>query len=124
MAQVDLSLLQAEDSNFVDSPYKVYVGNLAKTVTSEMLKKNFSEKGQVLSAKVSRVPGTSKSSGFGFVTFSSEEDAEAAISSLNNSVSSLLPLLLQSRLFGSINFKLELIVYNVSKLICFLLFIV
>lgn len=123
MAQVDLSLLQAEDSNFVDSPYKVYVGNLAKTVTSEMLKKNFSEKGQVLSAKVSRVPGTSKSSGFGFVTFSSEEDAEAAISSLNNSVSSLL-LLLQSRLFGSINFKLELIVYNVSNLICFLLFIV
>lgn len=124
MAQVDLSLLQAEDSNFVDSTYKVYVGNLAKTVTSEMLKKNFSEKGQVLSAKVSRVPGTSKSSGFGFVTFSSEEDAEAAISSLNNSVSSLLPLLLQSRLFGSINFKLELIVYNVSNLICFLLFIV
>lgn len=122
--QVDLSLLQAEDSNFVDSPYKVYVGNLAKTVTSEMLKKFFSEKGQVLSAKVSRVPGTSKSSGFGFVTFSSEEDAEAAISSLNNSVSSLLPLLLQSRLFGSINFKLELIVYNVSNLICFLLFIV
>lgn len=122
--QVDLSLLQAEDSNFVDSPYKVYVGNLAKTVTSEMLKKCFSEKGQVLSAKVSRVPGTSKSSGFGFVTFSSEEDAEAAISSLNNSVSSLLPLLLQSRLFGSINFKLELIVYNVSNLICFLLFIV
>ena len=108
----------------MDSPYKVYVGNLAKTVTSEMLKKNFSEKGQVLSAKVSRVPGTSKSSGFGFVTFSSEEDAEAAISSLNNSVSSLLPLLLQSRLFGSINFKLELIVYNVSNLICFLLFIV
>lgn len=122
--QVDLSLLQAEDSNFVDSPYKVYVGNLAKTVTSEMLKKCFSEKGQVLNAKVSRVPGTSKSSGFGFVTFSSEEDAEAAISSLNNSVSSLLPLLLQSRLFGSINFKLELIVYNVSNLICFLLFIV
>lgn len=122
--QVDLSLLQAEDSNFVDSPYKVYVGNLAKTVTSEMLKKFFSEKGQVLSAKVLRVPGTSKSSGFGFVTFSSEEDAEAAISSLNNSVSSLLPLLLQSRLFGSINFKLELIVYNVSNLICFLLFIV
>lgn len=122
--QVDLSLLQAEDSNFADSPYKVYVGNLAKAVTSEMLKIFFSEKGQVLSAKVSRVPGTSKSSGFGFVTFSSEEDAEAAISSLNNSVSSLLPLLLQSRLFGSINFKLELIVYNVSNLICFLLFIV
>ncbi|KAH7570695.1 hypothetical protein JRO89_XS05G0158200 [Xanthoceras sorbifolium] len=82
----DLSLLQAEDSQFIDSPHKVYVGNLAKTVTTEILKNFFSDKGKVVSAKVSRVPGTSKSSGFGFVSFSSEEEAEAAISSLNNSV--------------------------------------
>ncbi|KAK6933738.1 RNA recognition motif domain [Dillenia turbinata] len=82
---VDLSRFQAEDSQFIDSPHKVYVGNLAKTVTSESLSKFFSEKGKVLSAKVSRVPGTSKSSGFGFVAFSSDEDVEAAISSFNNS---------------------------------------
>ncbi|KAG7560550.1 RNA recognition motif domain [Arabidopsis thaliana x Arabidopsis arenosa] len=82
----DLSLLQSEDSAFVDSPYKVYVGNLAKTVTKEMLENLFSEKGKVVSAKVSRVPGTSKSTGFGFVTFSSEEDVEAAILALNNSL--------------------------------------
>ncbi|KAL0379919.1 UNVERIFIED_CONTAM: 30S ribosomal protein 2, chloroplastic [Sesamum angustifolium] len=44
------------------------------------------KKGKVVSAKVSRVPGTSKSSGYGFVAFSSEEDVEAAISSLNNAV--------------------------------------
>ncbi|CAJ1958402.1 unnamed protein product [Sphenostylis stenocarpa] len=81
----DFPLLQAEESQFVDSPHKVYVGNLAKTVTTDTLKKFFSEKGKVLSAKVSRVPGTSKSSGYGFVTFSSEEDVEAAISSFNNS---------------------------------------
>nr|VDC62373.1 unnamed protein product [Brassica rapa] len=82
----DLSLLQSEDSAFVDSPYKVYVGNLAKTVTKQMLENLFSEKGKVVSAKVSRVPGTSKSSGFGFVTFSTEEDVEAAILALNNSL--------------------------------------
>ncbi|QCD95836.1 30S ribosomal protein 2, chloroplastic [Vigna unguiculata] len=81
----DLPSFQAEESQFIDSPHKVYVGNLAKTVTTDTLKKFFSEKGKVLSAKVSRVPGTSKSSGYGFVTFSSEEDVEAAISSLNNS---------------------------------------
>ncbi|WCJ18979.1 RNA-binding (RRM/RBD/RNP motifs) family protein [Euphorbia peplus] len=46
----------------------------------------FSEKGQVLSAKVSRVPGTSKSSGYGFVSFSSEEDVEAAVSAFNDSL--------------------------------------
>lgn len=80
----DSSLLQAEDSAFTESPYKVYVGNLAKTVTSEILSKFFSERGNVLGAKVSRAPGTSKTSGFGFVSFSSEEDVEAAISSCNN----------------------------------------
>jgi len=82
----DVSLLKAEDSEFIDSAYKVYVGNLAKTVTTDTLKNFFSEKGMVLSAKVSRVPGTSKSSGFGFVTFSSEDDVKAAISSLNDAV--------------------------------------
>ncbi|KAK7334800.1 hypothetical protein VNO80_26565 [Phaseolus coccineus] len=81
----DLPLSQSEESQFIDSPHKVYVGNLAKTVTTDTLKKFFSEKGKVLSAKVSRVPGTSKSSGYGFVTFSSEDDVEAAISSFNNS---------------------------------------
>ncbi|KAL7120634.1 hypothetical protein ACP275_02G134300 [Erythranthe tilingii] len=78
--------VQADDSQFVDSPYKVYVGNLAKTVTTDILKNFFAEKGKALGARVSRVPGTSKSTGYGFVTFSSEEDVEAAISSLNNAV--------------------------------------
>ncbi|KAF5756703.1 putative RNA recognition motif domain, nucleotide-binding alpha-beta plait domain superfamily [Helianthus annuus] len=80
------TLLPSEETPFVDSPYKLYVGNLAKTVTSESLKSFFSEKGNVLGAKVSRVPGTSKSSGFGFVSFSSEEEVEAAISSFNDAV--------------------------------------
>ncbi|CDY23192.1 BnaA04g05670D [Brassica napus] len=60
--------------------------SLAKSVTKEMLESLFSEKEKVLSAKVSRVPGTSKSTGFGFVTFSSDEDVEAAIVALNNSL--------------------------------------
>ncbi|KAI8024619.1 hypothetical protein LOK49_LG02G01311 [Camellia lanceoleosa] len=83
---MDLPFFQSEESEFIDSPHKVYVGNLAKTVTTELLKNFFAEKGKVLSAKVSRVPGTSKSSGFGFVTFSSEEDVEAVISSVNNAL--------------------------------------
>ncbi|XVF79585.1 hypothetical protein PTKIN_Ptkin15bG0001000 [Pterospermum kingtungense] len=86
LQQVDLSLLQADETQFIDSPYKVYVGNLAKTVTTNTLKNFFSEKGKVVSAKASRVPGTSKSGGFGFVTFSSEEEVEAAISSFNNAM--------------------------------------
>jgi polyadenylate-binding protein len=92
LSTVDFPLLQTEESQFVDSPHKVYVGNLAKTVTTDMLEKLFSEKGKVLGAKVSRVPGTSKSSGFGFVSFSSDEDVEASITSLNNTVSCSLSL--------------------------------
>nr|ACN36908.1 unknown [Zea mays] len=72
---------------FVDSQYKVYVGNLAKTVTTEVLKNFFSEKGNILSATVSHIPGTSKSKGYGFVTFSSEEEVEAAVATFNNAVS-------------------------------------
>lgn len=86
LTTVDLSLIQAEESQFIDGPHKVYVGNLGKAVTTEKLSKFFSDKCKVLSAKVSRVQGTSKSSGFGFVTFSSEEDVEAAISSFNNTL--------------------------------------
>lgn len=82
------SLPQQEETKFVDSPYKVYVGNLSKTVTSESLIKFFSEKVKVVGSKISTVPGTSKSSGFGFVTFSSDEDVEAAITAFNNAVSS------------------------------------
>lgn len=88
---MDIATTQAEDSQFVESPYKVYIGNLAKTVTNELLKDFFSEKGKVLGAKVQRTPGTSKSNGFGFVSFSSEEEVEAAIQALNNSVSSNQP---------------------------------
>ncbi|KAG9450650.1 hypothetical protein H6P81_010615 [Aristolochia fimbriata] len=86
LPSLDFPLPLAEESNFVDSPYKVYVGNLAKTVTSDTLTKFFSEKGKVLSAKVSRVPGTSKSSGYGFVSFSSDEEVEAAITDFNNAL--------------------------------------
>ncbi|XP_076886548.1 small ribosomal subunit protein cS22-like [Bidens hawaiensis] len=83
---VSSTLLQSDEAPFVDSPYKIYVGNLAKTVTSDSLKSLFAEKGNVVGAKVSRVPGTSKSSGFGFVSFSSEEEVEAAILAFNDAV--------------------------------------
>lgn len=86
LTPVDVSLLQAEETQFLDSPNKVYVGNLAKTVTTDILKSFFSEKGKVLGARVSRELGTSKSRGFGFVTFSSDKDAEAAITFFNNTI--------------------------------------
>eukprot|EP00252_Welwitschia_mirabilis_P027164 TRINITY_DN922_c0_g1_i1.p1 TRINITY_DN922_c0_g1~~TRINITY_DN922_c0_g1_i1.p1 ORF type:complete len:243 (+),score=42.23 TRINITY_DN922_c0_g1_i1:197-925(+) len=67
---LDLSGLELQtDEPFIDSPHKVYVGNLAKTVTPETLKKTFAEKVDVLSAKVVCRPETGKLLGYGFVSF-------------------------------------------------------
>ncbi|KAK1424908.1 hypothetical protein QVD17_20249 [Tagetes erecta] len=77
-------LLQSDEAPFVDNPYILYVGKLAKTVASDSLKSFFAEKRDVLGAKVSQVLETSKSSGFGFVSFSFEEEVEVAISSFND----------------------------------------
>lgn len=68
---------------YVDSPYKVYVGNLAWSVTSEALKEAFNTKGNVLGAKVIQDRETGRSRGFGFVSYSSEAEVEAALSEMN-----------------------------------------
>ncbi|KAJ7675099.1 hypothetical protein B0H17DRAFT_154612 [Mycena rosella] len=70
---------------------KVYVGNLSWNTTDDTLRtvrvilgcKAFSDYGQVLDSIVMRDRDTGRSRGFGFVTFSSAHEAEAAITSLN-----------------------------------------
>eukprot|EP01018_Ginkgo_biloba_P018348 Gb_05747 [translate_table: standard] len=71
------------DGNFVDSPHKVYAGNLAWSVTSETLREAFSEKGNVLGARVVLDRETGRSRGFGFVSFSSQAEVEAAVSEMD-----------------------------------------
>lgn len=58
---------------------KVYVGNLNWGMTTEDLKKVFSEVGTVEDAIVITDRQTGRSKGFGFVTFSTEDEAQAAI---------------------------------------------
>jgi len=62
---------------------KVYVGNLSWNTTDETLRQAFSDFGQVLDSIVMRDRDTGRSRGFGFVTFSSNGEAEAAIGGLN-----------------------------------------
>ncbi|CAN1803668.1 RNA-binding protein CP33, chloroplastic [Linum perenne] len=68
---------------FIDSPHKVYAGNLGWTVTSEVLKQAFAGQPGYLSAKVSYERDTGRSRGFGFVSFETAEDAEAALNTMN-----------------------------------------
>jgi len=62
---------------------KVYVGNLPFSVNSEALKKAFSEFGSVEEATVIEDKFSNRSKGFGFVTFSNDEEAKKAISAMN-----------------------------------------
>jgi RNA recognition motif-containing protein len=62
---------------------KLYVGNLSYNVTSSQLEELFSQHGTVQSAEVIQDRDTGRSKGFGFVQMGSDEEAQAAITSLN-----------------------------------------
>ncbi len=62
---------------------RLYVGNLAWTVTDQDLQDAFSEVGRVESSQVIIDRATNRSRGFGFVEMSSDQDAETAIKKLN-----------------------------------------
>lgn len=62
---------------------KLYVGNLAYSVTDGDLEKLFSETGAVESAKVISDRDTGRSKGFGFVEMGNDADAENAIKRFN-----------------------------------------
>lgn len=62
---------------------KLFVGNLAYSVTENDLKEAFSKIGEVVSARVITDSQTGRSKGFGFVEMASDEDGAKAISSLN-----------------------------------------
>lgn len=62
---------------------KIFVGSLAYTATDDDLAAFFAEAGTVQSAKVIMDRETNRSKGFGFVEMASDEEAKAAIDSLN-----------------------------------------
>jgi len=62
---------------------RLYVGNLAWTVTDQDLQDAFSEAGKVENAQVIIDRATNRSRGFGFVEMATDEAADAAIKKLN-----------------------------------------
>ena len=62
---------------------KLYVGNLAYSVTDGTLEQMFAAHGSVQSAQVIMDRDTGRSKGFGFVEMGSDQEAQAAITALN-----------------------------------------
>ena len=63
---------------------KLYVGNLAFSIDSDKLKEIFSEFGEIEEATVIIDKFSKRSKGFGFVTFTNDEEADKAISEMND----------------------------------------
>lgn len=68
---------------FIDSPHKIYAGNLGWGLTSQGLREAFAEQPGVLSAKVIYERDSGRSRGFGFVSFETAESASAALDVMN-----------------------------------------
>lgn len=62
---------------------KLYVGNLAYSVTNASLEELFAEFGEVQSAQIVMDRDTGRSKGFGFVEMANDQACNAAIASLN-----------------------------------------
>ncbi len=67
----------------MDNNNKLFVGGLAWGTTDDTLREFFSTVGSVVSANVISDKYTGKSKGFGFVEFSTPEEAEKAKQELN-----------------------------------------
>jgi len=62
---------------------KLFVGNLPWGITNDSLRDLFASVGEVVEAMVITDRMSGRSKGFGFVTFATEEAAQAAIQQLN-----------------------------------------
>ncbi|KAJ7770485.1 putative glycine-rich RNA-binding protein [Mycena metata] len=66
------------------SASKLYIGNLSWHTTDDSLNQAFSAHGQVTDSIVMKDRETGKSRGFGFVTFSTDAEAQKAIDCMND----------------------------------------
>lgn len=62
---------------------KIFVGNLSWGTDTQLLGDHFSQFGEVVDSIVLKDRETGRSRGFGFVTFNSTEEANAAVSSMD-----------------------------------------
>ena len=75
---------QQQQNNQTVNPRKLFVGNLSWNLSKDDLIRLFSDFGTIEDAIVLTDKYSGRSKGFGFVTMSTEEEANAAIAALHN----------------------------------------
>ncbi|KAF5737400.1 33 kDa ribonucleoprotein [Tripterygium wilfordii] len=75
--------IRKSNRDFVDSPHKIYAGNLGWRLTSEDLRDAFANQPGVLSAKVVYERDSGRSRGYGFVSFESAEHVKSVLNAMN-----------------------------------------
>lgn len=74
---------------YPETEHKLFIGNLAWTVTTESLTQAFQQYGNVVGARVVYDGETGRSRGYAFVSYATRSEMEAALESLNGVVYSL-----------------------------------
>lgn len=69
--------------HLVSEPVDIYVGNLPYEFSDQELSEVFAPFGEVVSAKIILDRETGRSKGFGFVTMSNDEEANAAVAAMD-----------------------------------------
>ncbi|PKI35302.1 hypothetical protein CRG98_044316 [Punica granatum] len=75
--------IRSSNRGFVDSPHKIYAGNLGWGLTSQGLRDAFADQPGLLSTKVIYDRNSGRSRGFGFISFESAEAVESALNAMN-----------------------------------------
>lgn len=78
--------IRSSNRGYIDSPHKIYAGNLGWSLTSQGLRDTFADQPGLLSAKVIYERNSGRSRGFGFVSFASAEAAEHALKAMDGVV--------------------------------------
>ncbi|KAJ3037736.1 hypothetical protein HDV00_001386 [Rhizophlyctis rosea] len=77
--QLTQHIVPATPASTAAIPNRIFVGNLAWAIDNDSLRAAFSAYGQITDSIVPKDRDTQRSRGFGFVTYASAEEAQAAI---------------------------------------------
>lgn len=72
------------DSSQQANPKKLFIGNLSYNVTEDELRDVFSQYGEITDLKIITDRMSGRSKGIAFITYATEEQAQAAIEAMHN----------------------------------------